>query len=72
MLSLERTRGLLKEPGITDKDAEEIRELLLAGESIEVIIAKAEEQGFVTLKEEGILKVLRGETTLEEVWKVLV
>lgn len=49
-----------------------IRKAIAAGESTDVLLEKAKQQGFVTLKEDGILKVLEGKTTFEEVWKVLI
>lgn len=49
-----------------------VRKAIAAGESADVLLEKAKQQGFVTLKEDGILKILEGKTTFEEVWKVLV
>ena len=50
----------------------EIRAAISDEKSEEQILAMAEKDGFITIREDGILKVLHGETTLEEVWKVLV
>jgi type IV pilus assembly protein PilB len=49
---------------------EEIKQLALKRVSASELTAKAIEQGMVTLKQDGILKALAGETTLEEVWRV--
>lgn len=49
-----------------------LKRSILAGESADLMLQKAEEEGFIRIKEDGILKVLQGHTTLEEVWKVLV
>lgn len=51
---------------------EEIRELIVRGESSIEIRKKAIEQGFRPLVIDGIRKVLKGETTLEELNKKLV
>ncbi|MGE3279234.1 MAG: GspE/PulE family protein [Candidatus Altimarinota bacterium] len=52
--------------------SDEVRKAILSQSSEEEILQKAEEQGFVTMKEDGIRKVLEGKTTIEEIWKVLV
>ncbi|MDP2691810.1 MAG: GspE/PulE family protein [bacterium] len=51
---------------------EAIRRSVLAGESAEQIVAIAEKEGYIRIKEDGVLKVLQGLTTLQEVWKGLV
>lgn len=52
--------------------SDRIRKAILTGEGTDVILEEAEKEGFISIKEDGILKVLEGKTTLEEVWKVLV
>jgi len=52
--------------------SDEIRHAIAEGESSEEVLAKAEAAGFVTISEDGMMKVLQGVTTIEEVWKVLV
>ncbi len=52
--------------------SDKIRRLMLAGESINSVLQAAQQEGFISLKEDGMLKVLEGQTTLEELWKVLV
>lgn len=49
-----------------------IKRLMLSGESINAILTAAQQEGFLTLKEDGIMKVVQGVTTIEEVWKVLI
>jgi type IV pilus assembly protein PilB len=52
--------------------SDNIRRLLLSGEAINSILKAAQEEGFVSIKEDGVLKILEGQTTIEELWKVLV
>lgn len=47
-----------------------IEELIVKEVSASSIAKKAIENGMLTLKQDGILKVLKGITTLEEVWRV--
>jgi len=47
-----------------------IEELIVKEVSASDIARKAIEEGMLTLKQDGILKVLKGITTLEEVWRV--
>ncbi|HEC20912.1 MAG TPA: type II/IV secretion system protein, partial [Candidatus Peregrinibacteria bacterium] len=49
---------------------EEMRELILKEASEKEFFAKAREKGFTTMKEDGILKVIAGVTTLLEVYRV--
>jgi type II secretory ATPase GspE/PulE/Tfp pilus assembly ATPase PilB-like protein len=49
---------------------EEIRKLIIDQGNDFEIFAKARENGFITLQEDGILKVLQGLTTIEEVHRV--
>jgi|CXWL01.1.fsa_nt_gi type IV pilus assembly protein PilB len=49
-----------------------IRNAVLSGDSSDALLLKAQEQGFISLMEDGVLKVTQGVTTLEEVWKGLV
>lgn len=50
--------------------SENIKQLALKRVSASEITAAAIEEGMITLKQDGILKALAGETTLEEVWRV--
>lgn len=50
---------------------EEIDRLIVEGSSVEAIHRLAVEQGMVTLREAGVRKALAGETTLEEVLRVV-
>ena len=52
--------------------SEGIRQSIIAGESAEDMVHKAEAEGYIRIKEDGILKVLQGLTTLEEVWRGLI
>ena len=49
-----------------------MRKAILSGDSADTLLEKAHEQGFVSMMEDGVLKVVQGITTLEEVWKGLV
>jgi type IV pilus assembly protein PilB len=51
---------------------EPIRKAILLQQTEEEILEKAETKGFITMKEDGIRKILEGKTTIEEVWKVLI
>jgi type II secretory ATPase GspE/PulE/Tfp pilus assembly ATPase PilB-like protein len=48
----------------------EIQDLILAKATAYKILEVAEKMGMITLKQDGIIKVLRGETTLDEVVRV--
>jgi len=48
---------------------EALAKIILSGPSEAKIREEAEKQGMVTMKQDGILKVLEGETSLEEVIK---
>jgi len=50
---------------------DDIKKLIVAGKSSVDIYTKARENGFLTMKEDGILKVLEGKTTLDELRRVL-
>ena len=50
---------------------EEIEHLIIEGGSAEDIHRLAVEQGMVTLRQSGLRKALEGETTLEEVLRVV-
>jgi type II secretory ATPase GspE/PulE/Tfp pilus assembly ATPase PilB-like protein len=50
---------------------EPIRKAILLQQTEDEILEKAETKGFITMKEDGIRKILEGKTTIEEVWKVL-
>jgi type II secretory ATPase GspE/PulE/Tfp pilus assembly ATPase PilB-like protein len=60
-------RTVISEVLIVDKD---IEELISRGELATRIKEKAMENGMLTMAQDGILKVLEGETTLEEVERV--
>jgi len=47
----------------------ELRRMVLAGASAADMKAQAVSEGMITLRQDGILKVRRGVTTLEEVIK---
>ena len=49
---------------------EEIKQLALKRVSASELTKQAIADGMITLKQDGILKALKGETTLEEVWRV--
>jgi len=48
----------------------EIRDMILKEESSNNILLAVRRKGFITMREDGILKVLEGITTLEEVFRV--
>ena len=49
---------------------EEIAQLILKGAGEAVLLKLAQKQGMLTMEQEGLLKVLHGETSLEEVTRV--
>ncbi|HRX63838.1 MAG TPA: GspE/PulE family protein [Candidatus Absconditabacterales bacterium] len=49
---------------------EDIKNLIVEGKTGIDLYAKARENGYITLRESGILKVLNGETTLDEIRRV--
>lgn len=49
---------------------QQLQHLIVANSSAEVIKKQAEKQGVLTMVEDGILKVITGETTFEEVLRV--
>ena len=49
----------------------EIRDLIRAQQPSSVILEVARKYDFMKMREDGILKALKGETTLEEVFKVM-
>lgn len=51
---------------------EPIRKSILLQKTEDEILIEAENKGFITMKEDGIRKILEGKTTIEEVWKVLI
>jgi type II secretory ATPase GspE/PulE/Tfp pilus assembly ATPase PilB-like protein len=61
-------RTTLSEVLVVDR---EIEELIIAGASASQIHDKAIENGMLTMEQDGMLKVLEGETTLEEVERVV-
>ena len=50
---------------------EEVRELIQEKASSEKIVKKAMESGMKTMKDDGILKIAEGITSLEEITRVL-
>ena len=63
-----RGRTTISEVLVVDR---EIEELIIAGASASQIRDKAVENGMLTMEQDGMLKVLEGETTLEEVERVV-
>jgi len=61
-------RTTLSEVLVVDR---EIEELIISGASASQIRDKAIENGMLTMEQDGMLKVLEGETTLEEVERVV-
>ena len=50
---------------------EEIERMIIEGGSVEEIHRLAVSQGMITLRQSGLLKAIEGETTLEEVLRVV-
>lgn len=50
---------------------EDIKKMIVDGKIGVDLYSKARENGFLTLKEDGIIKMLKGETTLDELRRVL-
>lgn len=48
----------------------EIRDMILKEESSSSILLAARRKGLISMREDGVLKVLQGLTTLEEVFRV--
>jgi general secretion pathway protein E len=48
-----------------------LREIIRAGGSVEAIITEARNGDLITMKEDGILKAIRGHTTIEEILRVV-
>jgi type IV pilus assembly protein PilB len=48
----------------------EIKEMILNNESTQAILKKAQRKGFISMKEDGVIKILNGITTVSEVWRV--
>lgn len=51
--------------------SENIKKLIVEGKSTVEIYGKARENGYMTMKEDGMIKVLQGLTTLDEIRRVL-
>ena len=49
---------------------ERIREIVLTGASKDKLFAEARKEGLITMREDGMIKVLKGQTTIEEVLRV--
>jgi len=54
------------------ENTEEIEKLIKKGASTDLILKEAIEEGMTTLKQDGILKVIKGLTTMEEVRRVCI
>ena len=50
---------------------DDIRKMIVEGRTAIDIYAKARENGYITMKEDGIMKILTGQTTLDEIRRVL-
>ena len=50
---------------------ENIRNLIRGGASVETILSEARNGDLITMKEDGILKAIRGFTTIEEILRVI-
>ena len=48
-----------------------IEKLILTKPIEEDIIKEGRKQGMITMKEDGILKVLKGKVGLEELWEIV-
>lgn len=51
--------------------SDEIRTLIRNGASPSEILAKGREQDLMLMREDGVLKAMRGKTTLEELFSVI-
>jgi len=51
--------------------SEEVNRMIIEGGSVEEIHRLAVSQGMVTLRQSGLRKAIEGETTLEEVLRVV-
>jgi type II secretory ATPase GspE/PulE/Tfp pilus assembly ATPase PilB-like protein len=51
--------------------SEDIKKMIVEGKDAITIYAEARENGFLTMKEDGIIKMLEGLTTLDELRRVL-
>jgi type II secretory ATPase GspE/PulE/Tfp pilus assembly ATPase PilB-like protein len=50
---------------------DDVRRMIVDGQIGIDLYAKARENGFLTLREDGIIKMLQGNTTLDELRRVL-
>ncbi|MCK9271972.1 GspE/PulE family protein [Candidatus Gracilibacteria bacterium] len=50
---------------------EEIKDMIRSGQSSETILKEARNQDFILMREDGVLKAMRGKITLEELFKVI-
>lgn len=50
--------------------SEPVKVLTLKHANSSELLKQAREEGLITMKQDGIMKVLNGETTIEEVWRV--
>jgi type IV pilus assembly protein PilB len=51
--------------------SEDIKKMIVEGRNAVEIYGKARENGYLTMKEDGIIKMLDGLTTLDEIRRVL-
>ena len=51
--------------------SEDIKKMIVEGKTAVDIYGKARESGYLTMKEDGIIKMLNGLTTLDEIRRVL-
>ncbi len=51
--------------------SDEIRALIRSGSSPKEIVDKARENDLILMREDGILKAMRGKTSLEELFRVI-
>jgi len=50
---------------------DDIKTMIIEGRMVNEMYGKAREMGFLSMKEDGILKMLDGQTTLEELRRVV-
>jgi len=51
--------------------SDDIKKLIVEGKSTMDIYGRARENGYMTMKEDGIIKMLEGLTTLDEIRRVI-
>ena len=50
--------------------SELVKQLTIKRSSSSDILAQAQKEGLITMKQDGILKAIAGLTTMEEIWRV--